>query len=83
MVQYAVFLLVVGHALLTLLALGPGVAALTQALVGLHAHSSVVAGWFALGYGRREKRKTERAEVKSEKMVFCFIQKLSYKRSFF
>lgn len=49
MVEYAVFLLVVGHAMLTLLTLGPRVAALTQALVGLHTHSSIAAGWFTLG----------------------------------
>lgn len=56
MVQYAVFLLVVGHTPLTLLTLGPGVAALTQALVGLHTHSSVAAGWFTFGYGHGERR---------------------------
>lgn len=49
MVQYTVFLLVVGHTPLTFLALGAGVAALTQALVGLHTHSSVAAGWFTFG----------------------------------
>ena len=60
MVQYTVFLVVVGHTPLALLALGAGVAALTQALVGLHTHSSITAGWVTFGYITwREKRKTE------------------------
>lgn len=58
-VKYAVFLLVVGHTPLAFLTLGPRVAALTQALVGLHTHSSIAAGWFTFGYIReREERKT-------------------------
>lgn len=53
--QQAVLGLVVGHAPLALLALVPGVAALAQALVGLHADAAVAAGRLALGCGR-EKR---------------------------
>lgn len=49
MAQQAVLLLVVGHAPLALLALVPRVAALAQALVGLHADAAVAAGRFALG----------------------------------
>lgn len=53
--QQAVLLLVVGQAPLALLALVPRVAALAQALVGLHADAAVAAGRLALGWGRRER----------------------------
>lgn len=53
--QQAVLLLVVGHSPLALLALVPRVAALAQALVGLHADAAVAAGRFALGCRRRER----------------------------
>lgn len=66
MVQYAVFLLVVGHAPLTLLTLSPRVATLTQALVGLHTYSSVAASWFTFGYGHREETKAEYSEVEKQ-----------------
>lgn len=49
--QQAVLLLVVGHAPLALLALVPGVAALAQALVGLHADAAVATGRLTLGCG--------------------------------
>lgn len=54
-VQYAVFLLVIGHVPLTLLTLGPRIATLAQALVGLHAHSSVAAGWLTFGCSKEGK----------------------------
>lgn len=61
--QQAVLLLVVGHAPLALLALVPGVAALAQALVGLHADAAVAAGRLALGCGRGETSGGEAARV--------------------
>lgn len=71
MAQYAVFLLVVGHAPLTLLALGPGVAALTQALVGLHTHPTVAAGWLTFGYGqKREKRRMVKSGRRGDDIRF-------------
>lgn len=56
MVQYAVFLLVVGHTPLALFTLAARIATLTQALVGLHAHPSIAAGWFTFGYNQRGKQ---------------------------
>lgn len=53
MVHYPAVLLVVGHTPLALLTLVAGVPTLTQALVGLHADSSIAAGWFTFGYGHR------------------------------
>lgn len=50
MVQYAVFLLVVGHPSLAVLTLAAGIAALTQALVWLYADSTVATGWLAFSY---------------------------------
>lgn len=58
-VQDAVFLLVVGHAPLALLALGAGIAALAQALVGLHTHSSVAAGRLTFGCGKDGHKKIQ------------------------
>lgn len=73
--QQAVFLLVVGHAPLALLALVPGVAALAQALVGLHADAAVAAGRLALGCGRGERtRAGEAARV-------CILFALGFKWS--
>lgn len=59
MVQYAVFLLVIGHTPLTLLTMGPGIATLAQALVGLHTHSSVAAGWLTFGCSKGGKKQTQ------------------------
>lgn len=68
MVQYAIFLLVIGHTPFTLLTLRPRVATFAQALVGLHANSSVAAGWFTFSYSHEEK-KGEKKAVKSRKIV--------------
>ena len=62
MVQYTVFLLVIGHTPLTLLTLGAGVAALTQALVRLHTHSPVAAGWFTFGYVTGREKEENRGD---------------------
>lgn len=50
MVEDAVFLLVVGHPSLTLFAHVSGVTILAQALVGLHAHTTITAAWLTLGH---------------------------------
>lgn len=65
--QQALLLLVVGHAPLALLTLVPGVAALAQALVGLHADAAVAAGRLALGCrrGERGQRGGEAARLSS------------------
>lgn len=70
--QQAVLLLVVGHPPLALLALVPRVAALAQALVGLHADAAVAAGRLTLGCGRRDRtRGGEAARVSSG--VLCAL----------
>lgn len=58
-VQDAVLLLVVGHAPLALLTLGPRIATLAQALVGLHTHSSVAAGWLTFGCSKWREKQTQ------------------------